>query len=102
MQEVDGAVISAAQKSVLREGIAKIQKRVVEGNKAAGADNKRKAVEAALEAASVAVSARRGFLVARLEVGPPFRGPSLYYNSRPDHQQGGGLSWRFQGKYLQV
>lgn len=69
VQVVDGAVISAAHKSVLRDGIAKIQKRVVDANKASGAENKRKAVEAALEAANAAVSAKRGFLVAKLDVG---------------------------------
>ena len=67
VQEVDSAVISAAQKAVLRDGIAKILKRIVDANKAAGAENKRKAVEAALEAAGAAVSANRGFLVTRLE-----------------------------------
>ena len=77
VQEVDGAVISAAQKSVLREGIAKIQKRIVDANKAAGAENKRKAVKAALEAASTAVSANRGFLVTRLEVRHPNAYPNL-------------------------
>jgi alanyl-tRNA synthetase len=69
VQVVDGAVISAPQKSLLRDGIAKIQKRVVDANKAAGAENKRKAVETALEAADAAVSAKRGFLVAKLDVG---------------------------------
>ena len=69
IQEVDAAVISAAQKADLRDGIAKILKRIVDANKAAGAENKRKAVEAALEAAGAAVSANRGFLVTKLEVG---------------------------------
>lgn len=69
MQEVDAAVVSAAAKVALREGVAKLQKRVLESAKAAGAENKRRAVESAVAAAKEAAAAGRGFLVTQLDVG---------------------------------
>ena len=69
VQAVDSAVISASDKTVLREGITKLQKKVLGSNKAAGAENKKKAIEAALEAAKAAEESGEGFLVAQLDVG---------------------------------
>ena len=69
MQAVDTATISAADKAMLREGIGKLQKKIQETSKMAGQENKRKAVEAALEAAKACESSRAGFLVAQLDVG---------------------------------
>lgn len=67
MQDVDSAAIPAAAKSDLRDGIAQLQKRVLEQAKAAGAANKRRAIDAAVAAAAAA--GPKGFLVARLDVG---------------------------------
>lgn len=69
LQAVDTAIISAPDKAMLREGITRLQKKIQESNKMAGAENKRKAVEAALEAAKAAASGERGFLITQLDVG---------------------------------
>lgn len=69
MQAVDTAVISASDKSVLRDGVTKLQKKILESNKKAGSENKRKATEAALEAAKAASEAGTGYLVTKLDVG---------------------------------
>ena len=66
---MDTAVIPAAAKAALREGIAKLQKRVLDGLKAAGAANKRKAIDTAVAAAAAAVAGGRGYLVTELDVG---------------------------------
>lgn len=66
---MDAAVISAADKAVLRDGITKLQKKIQGSNKAAGAENKKKAVEAALEAAKAVEDLGQAFLVTTLDVG---------------------------------
>ncbi len=66
---MDAAVISASEKAMLRDGITKLQKKILESNKKAGSENKRKAIEAALEAAKAAASAGTGYLVTQLDVG---------------------------------
>lgn len=68
-QAVDAAVISATEKAVLRDGITKLQKKILGSNKAAEAENKRKAVEAALEAAKAVEALGEAFLVTTLDVG---------------------------------
>ena len=62
-------MISASDKSMLREGVTKLQKKILESNKKAGSENKRKATEAALEAAKAAASSGTGYLVSKLDVG---------------------------------
>lgn len=54
---------------MLRDGVTRLQKKILESNKKAGSENKRKAVEAALEAAKAATSAGTGYLVTKLDVG---------------------------------
>lgn len=86
MQEVDGAVIPAAAKASLREGIARLQKRVLEHAKAAGAQNKRKAVETAVAAAAAAVAAGESFLVLQLDVGLDSKAVQEAYKAVRDAQ----------------
>ena len=69
VQEVDHAFIPTVAKAGLRDGIAKVQKRLLGAAKAAGAGNKAKAVEAAKKAAAEAVSHGKHFLVLQLDVG---------------------------------
>lgn len=62
-------MISSPDKAMLREGISKLQKKILETSKMTGQENKRKAIEAALEAARACESSRAGFLVTQLDVG---------------------------------
>ena len=66
---MDAAVISASEKAMLRDGITKLQKKILDSNKKARSENKRKAIEAALEAAKAAASAGTAYLVTKLDVG---------------------------------
>ena len=86
LQDVDTAVIPAAAKAALREGIAKLQKRVLDGLKAAGAANKRKAIDTAVAAAAAAVAGGRGFLVTELDVGLDSKAVQEAYKAVRDAQ----------------
>ena len=68
-QVVDAATLPAAEKAAMRETVSKLQRRVLDEQKAAGAQNKRKATEAAVALAAAAVQGNKGFLVARMDVG---------------------------------
>ncbi|KAL4516656.1 hypothetical protein Ndes2437A_g00784 [Nannochloris sp. 'desiccata'] len=63
---VDQAAIPAARKALLREQVQILIKAVMEEQKKAGAANKAKAVEAAVEAADKAAEAGQNFLITRV------------------------------------
>ena len=69
LQIVDPAPIPAAQKAALRDQLASLQKRVLEGQKKAAAANKQRATQAAVADADNAVSAGQKFGVIRVDVG---------------------------------
>ena len=69
MQTVDPAPIPAAQKASLRDQLAALQKRVLEGQKKASAANKQRATQAAVADADAAVAAGQKFAVIRVDVG---------------------------------
>ncbi|DBB11178.1 hypothetical protein WJX82_002672 [Trebouxia sp. C0006] len=68
-QTIDPAPIPAAQKAALRDQLASLQKRVLEGQKKAAAANKQRATQAAVADADKAVSAGQKFGVMRVDVG---------------------------------
>ena len=68
-QEVDRAVIPTVIKASLRDGIGKVQRRILDAAKAAAGANKDEAVKAAKKAAAEAVAAGKTFLVLQLDVG---------------------------------
>ena len=69
LQTVDPAPIPAAQKASLRDQLAALQKRVLEGQKKASAANKQRATQAAVADADAAVAAGQKFGVIRVDVG---------------------------------
>jgi alanyl-tRNA synthetase len=69
LQTIDPAPIPAAQKAALRDQLASLQKRVLEGQKKAAAANKQRATQAAVADADKAVSAGQKFGVMRVDVG---------------------------------
>ena len=69
LQTVDPAPIPAAQKSSLRDQLAALQKRVLEGQKKASAANKQRATQAAVADADSAVAAGQKFGVISVDVG---------------------------------
>ena len=69
VQTVDPAPIPAAQKASLRDQLAALQKRVLEGQKKASAANKQRATQAAVADADAAVAAGQKFGVIRVDVG---------------------------------
>lgn len=69
LQTVDPAPIPAAQKAALRDQLAALQKRVLEGQKKASAANKQRATQAAVADADAAVAAGQKFGVIRVDVG---------------------------------
>lgn len=66
---MDPAPIPAAQKAALRDQLAALQKRVLEGQKKASAANKQRATQAAVADADAAVAAGQKFGVIRVDVG---------------------------------
>lgn len=66
---MDPAPIPAAQKAALRDQMAALQKRVLEGQKKASAANKQRATQAAVADADAAVAAGQKFGVIRVDVG---------------------------------
>ncbi|KAL0043139.1 hypothetical protein WJX79_010270 [Trebouxia sp. C0005] len=68
-QTIDPATISAAQKAALRDQLASLQKRVLEGQKKAAAANKQRATQAAVADADKAVTAGQRFGIMRVDVG---------------------------------
>ena len=68
VQEVDKAVIPAVAKARLRDGQARVQRRILEAAKASVAANKAKAIKAATKAAEDVVSSNKTFLVLQLHV----------------------------------
>lgn len=69
LQTIDPATISAAQKAALRDQLASLQKRVLEGQKKAAAANKQRATQAAVADADKAVTAGQRFGIMRVDVG---------------------------------
>ncbi len=69
MQTIDPAPIPAAQKASLRDQLASLQKRVLEGQKKAAAANKQHATQTAVADADAAVAAGQKFGVMRVDVG---------------------------------
>lgn len=66
---MDPAPIPAAQKASLRDQLAALQKRVLEGQKKASAANKQRATQAAVADADAAVAAGQKFGMIRVDVG---------------------------------
>jgi len=69
LQTIDPAPIPAAQKAALRDQLASLQKRVLEGQKKAAAANKQRATQAAVADADKAVTAGQKFGIIRVDVG---------------------------------
>ncbi len=69
LQTIDPAPIPAAQKATLRDQLASLQKRVLEGQKKAAAANKQRATQAAVADADKAVTAGQKCGVMRVDVG---------------------------------
>ena len=68
-QVIDPSPIPAAQKAFLRDQLAALQKRVLEGQKKASAANKQRATQAAVADADAAVAAGQKYGVMRVDVG---------------------------------
>lgn len=68
-QVIDPSPIPAAQKAALRDQLAALQKRVLEGQKKAASANKQKATQAAVADAAAAVAAGHRYGVMRVDVG---------------------------------
>ena len=66
---IDPSPIPAAQKASLRDQLAALQKRVLEGQKKASAANKQRATQAAVADADAAVAAGHKYGVMRVDVG---------------------------------
>ena len=67
-QSIDKAALPAAAKAALRNRLARLQKRVLEEQKAAAAANKAQATSAAVEVADSAAAAGQKFVVLQLQV----------------------------------